>query len=655
MKNNIFNNSSNTKKSILIVDDEKANLDLLNKILSEKEYEIRLAINPAFALHSAFYKPPDLVLLDIKMPEFDGFTFCEKLKEHPLTASIPIIIISAINDTRSKIKAFEAGGVDYITKPFNESEVLARVQTQLELYLMRTQLERLVQDRTEALQISKERFDEMANNIQDVFWLYDLETQSVIYANSAYEKIWGRSVKALIERYDEWRDSIHPDDREYAEISFQRLIETGGGNSREYRIIRPDGEVRWIADNGFLVKNENGEIVRITGVAKDITDKKKLEAQLLQVQKMESIGTLAGGIAHDFNNMLGIIMGNISLALSMLNENETLYEILSNVLKGANKAKNLTHQLLTFARGGAPIKKVMDINKVIKDSATFSTRGTAATCCFEFASDLWLVEIDEGQINQVIGNLIINAYQAMPNGGTIKLQTENIFIESNTALPLPPGQYIKFTVEDEGCGISQKYIQKIFDPYFTTKQKGSGLGLATTYSIIKKHGGDITVDSKIEKGTVFHIFLPAASPESTVEIIDAEGHVYVGKGKVLIMDDQVQILEILKKMLNRMGYEVASAADGIQTIEMYRNALEANHPFDLVILDLTVPGGMGGAKTVIELLKMDPKVKAVVSSGYSGDPIMGNYKDYGFCGVIPKPYTTSQLSVVLKKIFSEKC
>jgi len=654
MKNYIFNKSSNTNKTVLIIDDEKANLDLLSKILSEKEYNIRLAVNPVFALHSAFYKPPDLVLLDIKMPEIDGFTFCEKFKKNPGTANIPIIFISALNDTKSKIKAFEVGGVDYITKPFNESEVLARVQAQMELYFMRTQLEQLVLERTEALQISKERFEEMADNIQDVFWLYDLETQSVIYANPAYEKIWGRSVKALIERFDEWRDSIHPDDREYAENSFNRLLETGGGHSREYRIIRPDGEVRWIADNGFLVKNENGKIVRLTGVAKDITDKKKLETQLQQVQKMESIGTLAGGIAHDFNNMLGIIMGNISLALTMLNENETLYEILSNVLKGSNKAKKLTHQLLTFARGGAPIKKVMDMNRVIKDSATFSIRGTASTCYFDLANDLWLVEIDEGQINQVIGNLLINANQAMPNGGTIKLQTENICIESNTALPLPTGKYIKFTVEDDGCGISKKYVQKIFDPYFTTKQKGSGLGLATTYSIIKKHGGDITVDSKIDKGTVFNIFLPAASSESKVEIMDDEGHVYVGDGKILIMDDQVEILDILKKTLNQMGYEVASTTDGTQTIKMYRKALEAGSPFDLVLLDLTVPGGMGGAKTVIELLKIDPTVKAVVSSGYSGDQIMANYEDYGFCGVIPKPYTTSQLSEVLKKIFSKK-
>ncbi|MDM8518045.1 PAS domain S-box protein [Desulfobacterales bacterium HSG16] len=300
--------------------------------------------------------------------------------------------------------------------------------------------------------------------------------------------------------------------------------------SHHTNLIARDGTERMIADSGAPIFDSNSEIVGVVLVFRDVTEKYKIEKQLQQSQKMEAIGTLAGGIAHDFNNMLGVITGNISYALSNLNKNDELFEILSDVQESSKQAQNLTYQLLTFSKGGAPIKKVTDINRLIKESAIFSSRGAKANCNFELSDDLWPSEIDEGQINQVIGNLVINANQAMPNGGIITIRTENTEIDADSGFPLSPGRHIKIVVEDQGVGISKKHLINIFDPYFTTKQKGSGLGLAITYSIINNHGGHIAVYSELEKGTVFNIYLPATTKDLG-KVEEKQEAMHTGQGK----------------------------------------------------------------------------------------------------------------------------
>jgi len=404
---------------------------------------------------------------------------------------------------------------------------------------------------------------------------------------------------------------------------------------------------------GEPVFNENGELIGGLKIAQDITEKIKLENQIQQLKKMEAIGTLAGGIAHDFNNMLGVIFGNVSYLLNRFNENEELAEVLSDIQDGAKKSQNLTQQLLTFAKGGAPIKTATNINDLIKESAIFVTRGAKTKCNFNLSENLWIAEVDSGQMNQVTSNLVINANQAMPNGGIITVRSENTEIKAESNIPLPAGRYIKIIIEDQGVGISEKNLQNIFDPYFSTKQQGSGLGLATAYSIIKKHGGHISVESKIDEGTTFFIYLPVSDKE-ILKIDEKEKSKHSGHGKILVMDDEGQILKMAGRILSDMGYEPHFAEDGEQTIKMYQTTLQSNQQFDLVILDLTIPGGMGGQETIKELLKIDPKVKAVVSSGYSNDPVMSNFKDYGFCGVIPKPYSQDEVAEVLHNIFGEK-
>lgn len=374
-----------------------------------------------------------------------------------------------------------------------------------------------------------------------------------------------------------------------------------------------------------------------------------MAGDLLTAQKLEAVGILAGGIAHDFNNILTAIIGNISLATMEVRPEDKISHLLSEAENASIRAQTLTRQLLTFAKGGTPVKETASIKDILKSSSSFMLHGSKSDCEFSVADDLWLAEVDVGQITQVINNLIINANQAMTEGGIIQVAAENLIIENRHGLPVKAGKYIRITIKDQGVGIAKDHLLKLFDPYFTTKQEGSGLGLATTYSIIQKHGGHITVESQLGVGTTFHVYLPASDK---IVAEKEEVKLIKGQGRILVMDDEASLEKLVGRMLKNLGYESEFAKDGAETIQMVKEAKEAEKPYDAVILDLTIPGKMGGQEAIKKLLQIDPELKAIVFSGYSNNPILANFEEYGFKGMMPKPFELRTLGKVLHEVLT---
>ena len=412
-----------------------------------------------------------------------------------------------------------------------------------------------------------------------------------------------------------------------------------------------DGNERIIEQVASPIRDNKNEVAGVVLVFRDITERQRNEAERRKAETLEQLGLLAGGIAHDFNNLLTAIIGNISLASLLLPPDDEMAERLDDAKNASLRARDLAQQLLTFARGGAPIKKTASIGKLIQDTVSFSLRGSHNRSEFEFGADLSPAEIDAGQISQVIANLVVNADQAMPNGGTLHVSCENVSYSADTTPAVPdlaPGDYVRVRIRDEGVGIPEKYMKRIFDPYFTTKPKGNGLGLATAYSIIKNHNGLMMVESEVHVGTTFTIYLPAAlHQDSPAEAPRTFTPALPGTGRVLVVDDEDTIRDLVEFTLTRLGYKVSQAATALEGVNIYREKFDAGERFDAVILDLTLPGGMGGKEALKKLIEIDPTVNAIVSSGYATDATMSRYQDFGFHGVIAKPYEAAELGKIV--------
>jgi two-component system, cell cycle sensor histidine kinase and response regulator CckA len=448
-------------------------------------------------------------------------------------------------------------------------------------------------------------------------------------------------------------ETMHPDYRSLVQERMKLAQNGEVGQMLEEKIIRLDGTVVDVEAMATPTMYMGEAAVQVTG--HDITERKKFEEEHIKSTKLESLGILAGGIAHDFNNILTIILGNISLARASVEPANKIHSRLEEVEKAAFEAISLTQQLLTFAKGGKPVKNTISIGNLISESTTFALRGSNVRSEYEGAEDLWPVEVDEAQIKQVINNLLINAQQAMPNGGTISVKSENVKATDSREMPSTPpkGEYVKISIADCGIGIPAETLPKIFDPYFTTKENGNGLGLATVYSIIKKHNGYITVKSTIGEGTTFFIYL-ARSQEKLLHKKHKLKPMLKGKGRVLVVDDEEKIRNLVCEMLEHLGYDHESAPDGLAALELYKQRKDSALGFDIVIMDLTIPGGMGGKEAICEFIQLDPTVRAIVSSGYSDAPVMADYRRFGFSGCVSKPYRIEELGRALQQVFYEK-
>ena len=390
-------------------------------------------------------------------------------------------------------------------------------------------------------------------------------------------------------------------------------------------------------------------VPHIISITRDITERKKHEKEQLKIEKLESLGILAGGIAHDFNNILTGIMGNISFAKVFLDAAHKSYKPLAEAEKAAVRAGELAHQLLTFARGGEPIKKVVSPRHLVHEALSFILHGSNVKGTVDIPDSIHAFEVDEGQISQVFQNIIINATQAMPGGGILTISAQNEVLDGNNTSSLPPGSYIRLVFADQGCGISDDTLKRIFDPYFTTKSAGIGLGLSSVHSIVSRHGGHIAVSSAVGKGTTFTIRLPSVGKVYTdyqADVAKQATGEHKG-GSILVMDDDEMIRDIASSMLTHLGYEVMICAGGEEAVELYKTSMESGLPFLMVIMDLTIPGGLGGKQAAEQILSLFPKACLVVSSGYSNDPVMSNYRDYGFSGAIAKPYNIHNFKEVL--------
>jgi PAS domain S-box-containing protein len=379
----------------------------------------------------------------------------------------------------------------------------------------------------------------------------------------------------------------------------------------------------------------------------EMEQRKHVEEELFRGRKLESLGLLAGGIAHDFNNFITIISGNIALAKMQFQPADPVGDILEQAEVACKRATSLASQLLTFGKGGAPVRKPSSLAEVVKDAVDLARAGAQVTIEMAMEGDLWSAEIDVEQIGHAMHNILLNARQAMPEGGIIEVRAENVVLDVDTPA-LRSGRYVKISVRDHGCGIAPDVLPGIFDPYFTTKQSGSGLGLATVHAIIAKHQGHITVQSMLGVETTFSLYLPACpTVEPTASAIGQQ--LQTGLGRILVMDDEEALRKLLAQILKRLGYEVDCAREGAEAIELYQRAKDSGHGFDAVLVDLTIPGGMGGKEVAARLREVDDSVILIASSGYSQTPIMSEFRRYGFDDVISKPWTPLQLSQVLRR------
>ena len=622
---------------ILLVEDHPESRRTLQRLIERRGHEV-VAVGSAEEAELELRKQPfPFLILDWMLPGKSGVELCQELRAAPNGEELFILLVTARDDTQDLERALEAGANDYLIKPLDP----ARLNVRLSVAERRIRaLAERNQARTE-LQEAVGKMTDILEKTSDGFFAVDRDWKFT-FVNRQAEKLLDRHREDLIGK-DFWVE-LPEFTRDAFEKNYRRAMSEQV--AIEFEASDPSGKV-WFE----LLAYPSGGGVSV--FLRDVTDRKRVEEERLTTDKLESLGTLAGGIAHDLNNLLTVISGNIGLAqIEAPGSPANLLSFLSRAGEAAQHAAQLSNQLLTFSKGGTPLKRVVSISDLVTQAAEFALHGSNLRSDLDIQAGLWRSAVDPAQIEQVINALVINAREAMPRGGIVRVSARNLEIDANSGLLIRPGRYVKVQVADNGGGIENRLVTKIFDPYFTTKSTGTGLGLSISYSVVKKHGGLLHLEHTSADGSTFTFYLPATDSEPPVPEPTLENEIFsFNHQRVLVMDDEAAIRDLTSELLGTLGYKVTTVPDGAEALKKYELAMRTGETFQAVILDATIRGGMGGVATMERLRDLDPNVTAIICSGYSDDAALAEFLTYGFRAALPKPFTRHELANVLQRAF----
>jgi len=656
---------------ILIVDDNPAHRQILKAPLEAQRHQVVEAEGGAEALKILGEDSFDVMISDILMPSMDGYRLCFEARQNPRLRDLPIILYSSgyLSPSQEDV-SLRSGAIAFLEQPVSPErlqqvllevtalpasapaalpgEALSALKRYSEGLITRIEEKTFeLQRRTEELEASEEKFRQIAENSQEVFFTTNTEFTQILYVSPAYDAIWGQPGTELAQNPERWMNAIHPEDRDGIQALMKASSMTPGRFAWDYRIIRPDGSIRNLRSRGFPIRDRAGRVTRFSGIVEDVTERKNLELQLFQAQKMDAVGRLAGGVAHDFNNLLTAINGYSELGLQRLNERDPVYQDMKEILKAGERAAGLTRQLLAFSRKQILQPRILYLNAVVIETERLLKRliGEDVELLMILGKELGNVKADPGQLEQVIINLAVNARDAMPDGGRLLIETANVDLDEDYALhhrDVKPGRYVMLAVTDSGTGMPDSVKDHLFEPFFTTKEpgKGTGLGLATVHGIVKQSGGHIGVYSEVGRGSTFKVYLPRIDVPPDAPRADEERSGGLrGSETILLIEDEAVVRKLARTVLANAGYKVLEARRGEEALLLAEKYPGSIH---LALSDLIMPG-MNGMELARRLEPIKPGLRTVFMSGYTDAAILGG----GILGLeIPflgKPFTATAL------------
>jgi PAS domain S-box-containing protein len=635
--------TASTVVSVLLIEDNAADARLVTEYLTGPKparFRVTHATHLRRAIECLEREGFHAIVLDLGLPDSQGLETL--LQARAGAPGAPIIVLTGTDDERTGIAAVQSGAQDYLVKGAVTGDLLRQA---LSFAIERGQIEAALRDR-------EERFRQLTDNMAEVFFVVDVDFHEVLYISPGYEIVWGRSCATMFERPASFMDAIVPQDRDTVAQNIH-AVRRGEAGDVVYRIARPDGEIRWIHSHNVPVRESAGRIYRIAGVSMDITEQRNLERQFRQAQKMEAVGRLAGGVAHDFNNLLTVISSYTSLLLSEHSHSAPIREDLNEIAKAADSAAMLTRQLLAFSRQQVLEPRSLDLNDVVQRAEKMLRRviGEDVELRTWLDPELASTRADAGQLEQVIMNMAVNARDAMPDGGSILLATSNVTVGDTIdgeSFAAAPGAYVLLAITDSGSGMDEDTRNRIFEPFFTTKEpgKGTGLGLAMVYGIVKQSGGYISVQSAPGRGTTFKIYLPVVPFSNDPVHVPAPGEFMRGTETILLVEDVAALRDIGRRVLERQGYTVLDASDSAEAL-----AAAAAHdgPIHLLLTDVVLPGA--GGRQLADLLKASrPQIRVLFTSGYTDDAVVrGGVFDSGVA-FLQKPFAPETLARKVREV-----